>query len=554
MMVTGAEERGVALGIRRDPVFITLTIIMSILLFLFVVYPVVSVLIKSFQFKGQVSLEGYARFFKYSYYYRSMINTLLLGAITTSIVLIVSFSISYTLNKTDLPLKGFLRIVALLPLVSPPFIFSLALIIIAGRRGLLYNLFGISPTIYGWPGLITAQVLSFLPLGFLMVNNVLQSIDPSLEDASSDLGASQAVTLFKVIIPLSLPGLFKAALLVFIMALADFGNPMLIGGGLPIMATDAYNLWIGEQNVEMASVFCILLIIPSIVVYVIQNYILKGGYYVTVSGQMVGAERRKVAWFIKYPFFAVSLLVCLIIIACFGVILLSSVTKLFMINNRLTLQHFASYAGWRALKTSFTVSVMAAVITSFTSIIFSYIIVRKKPLGREFLEFIALLGFAVPGTVMGIGYILVFNRQPILLTGTLFIIIINISFREFPVGLEAGISKLHQIDLSIEEASRDLGAGSLKTFLKAVLPLMSSAFAASFLYTFMVGMITISAVIFLIAPGTNLASLLILRLAETGNIGKASAMAVMLTIIVLISLMLLRLISKTSRVEVLKGF
>ncbi len=539
---------------KKDPVFIGITVIMTLLLLLFVVYPVFSVLVKSFRYKDQLSLLSYASFFKYSYYYKSMVNTLILGVVTTTIILIVSFSISYTINKTGLPLKGFLRNIAILPLIAPPFIFSLALIIIAGRRGLIYLLLKISPNIYGWPGLITAQVLSFLPLGFLMVNNVLQSLNPSLEDASSDLGASQATTLFKVTLPLSLPGLFKAALLVFIMSLADFGNPMLIGGGLPIMATDAYNLWIGEQNVEMASVFCILLIIPSIVVYVIQNYILKEGSFVTVSGQMSGTESRKVAWFIKYPFFLIALLVCLTILACFTVIFLSSITKLFMINNTLTLKHFASYAGWRALKTSFTVSTIAAVITSFTSIIFAYVLIRKRPKARQLLEFIALLGFAVPGTVMGIGYILVFNRHPLLLTGTLLIIIINISFREFPVGLEAGVSKLHQIDVSMEEASRDLGASSFKTFIKIALPLMSSAFAASFLYTFMVGMITISAVIFIIAPGTNLASLLILRLAETGNIGKASAMAVILTIVVALSLMLLKLISQKSNVEMLKGF
>ena len=553
-MKTEEIKKGVALGMRKDPVFIALSIIMTFFLLLFVVYPVVSVLIKSFNYQDRISLLSYASFFKYSYYYRSMINTLLLGLITTSIVLIISFSLSYTINKTNLPLKGYLKTVSILPLISPPFIFSLALIIIAGRRGLIYHFLKLSPNIYGWPGLIIAQVLSFLPLGFLMVNNVLQSLDPSIEDASSDLGASQALTLFKITAPLSFPGLFKAALLVFIMALADFGNPMLIGGGLPIMATDAYNLWIGEQNVEMASVFCILLIIPSIIVYVIQNYLLKEGSYVTVSGQMVSTERRKIQWFIKYPFFLVGFLICLAIIACFAVIFLSSVTKLFMINNSLTLQHFSSYVGWKALKTSFIVSSIAAVITSFTSIIFSYILVRKRPRARQILEFMALLGFAVPGTVMGIGYILVFNKHPLVLTGTLLIIIINISFREFPVGLEAGISKLHQIDTSIEEASRDLGAGSFKTFIRVAFPLMSSAFAASFLYTFMVGMITISAVIFLIAPGTNLASLLILRLAETGNIGKASAMAVMLTIVVFTSLMLLKVISKKTKVEMLKGF
>lgn len=548
------REKGTALGLRKDPVFISITVFMMVLLLLFVVYPVASVLITSFESDKGTSLVNYGNFFRYSYYYKSMVNSLILGVITTIIVLVISFSIAYTVSKTELPLKGLLRTGALLPLISPPFIFSLALIIIAGRRGLIYHFLGISPTIYGWPGLIIAQVLSFLPLGFLMVNNVLVTLNPTLEDASLDLGASQARTLFKIIIPLSLPGLFKAALLVFIMSLADFGNPMLIGGGLPIMATDAYNLWIGEQNMEMASVFCILLIIPSIFVYIIQNYFLKEGSFITVSGQMIGTEKRKISWFIKYPFFILSLFTCLVILACFSVIFLSSVTKLFMFNNKFTLEHFSSYTGWRALKTSLTVSGIAAVITSFTSIVFAYIIVRKKPVARDLMEFIALLGFAVPGTVMGIGYILVFNKQPFMITGTILIIILNISFREFPVGLEAGISKLHQIDVSIEEASRDLGASSFRTFVSAALPLMSSAFAASFLYTFMVGMITISAVIFLIAPGTNLASLLILRLAETGNIGKASAMAVMLTLIVLVSLLMLKIISKKSNVEMLKGF
>ncbi len=409
-MINAQQGKNTALGLRRDPVFIVLTAFMTLVLMLFIVYPVFSVLIKSFTSDGGFSVSNYGDFFRFSYYYKSIINSLLLGVITTSIILIIAFALSYTVSKTNMPLKGFLRVGSLLPLISPPFIFSLALIIIAGRRGLIYQFLGISPTIYGWPGLIISQVLSFLPLGFLMVNNVLQSLNPTLEDASGDLGASQVKTLLKVIVPLSFPGLFKAALLVFIMSLADFGNPMLIGGGVPIMATDAYNLWIGEQNIEMAAVFSVLLIIPSIFVYVIQNYFLKEGSFITVSGQMTGTERRKIVWYIKYPFYALSLFVCLTIIACFTVIFISSVTKLFMINNKLTLEHFSSYTGWKALQTSLTVSGIAAVITSFTSVIFAYILVRKKPPARDLLEFVALLGFAVPGTVMGIGYILVFNK------------------------------------------------------------------------------------------------------------------------------------------------
>lgn len=543
-----------ALGMRGDLVFILLTVVTTSILLLFVLYPVLSVLINSFKARQELSLVNYRSFFQFSYYYRSMINSLALGTVTTVSVLIIAFSISYVINKTSIPGRGILKPLALLPLISPPFIFALALIIIAGRRGLIYHLFKVSPRVYGWPGLIISQILTFLPLGFLMVNNVLQSMDTSLEDASSDLGAGQAKTLFKIIVPLSLPGLLKAALLVFIMSLADFGNPMLIGGGLPIMATDAYNLWIGEHNVEMASVFCVLLIIPSVMLYVVQNYFIRGGSFITVSGRTMGTESRKPAPYISGPFFALSLAAGLTIFSSFFVIFLTSITRLFMINNTFTLEHFASYAGWKALRTSLTVSSIAAVITSFLSVIYAYILVRKKPKASGLLEFLGLLGFAVPGTVMGIGYILVFNSSPLVLTGTLFIIILNISFREFPVGLEAGISKLHQIDESMEEVSRDLGAGSFKTFTSIALPLMSSAFAASFLYTFMVGMITISAVIFLIAPGTNLASILILRLAETGSVGKAAAMSVVLTIIVLFCLLLLRVLSRESKVEILKGF
>ena len=167
-------EKSTAMGMRRDPVFISMTVIMSVLLLLFVVYPVLSVLITSFRSTGGISLVNYGNFFRYSYYYKSMVNSLLLGIITTVLILIISFSLSYTVSKTNLPFKSFLRLGALLPLISPPFIFSLALIIIAGRRGLIYHFLGISPNIYGWQSLIIAQVLSFLPLGFLMVNNVLQ--------------------------------------------------------------------------------------------------------------------------------------------------------------------------------------------------------------------------------------------------------------------------------------------------------------------------------------------------------------------------------------------
>lgn len=511
-------------------------------------------LVESIKYElGQETVKSfgtYSEFFSKSYYYKALRNSIILALTTTTLVIPIAFCFAYLGLRGPPSAKGPLRVFGLLPLIAPPFIFALSLILIGGRMGILTRLLHLPFNLYGWPGVITAQVITFLPLGYLLIENVLRSIGSHLDEAASDMGASGVDILFKVTIPLSAPGILKAALLVFILSIADFGNPMLIGGGVSFLATDAYLLWIGENNLEMAAVFCVFLVLPSLIMFVIHEYILKGREYTTIGGKPQQVEERRISPKIFYPMMAIVIPVSIMIVLCFGMIFVGAFTKIIMIDNSFTLEHFQSTNGLRSLVTSLKFAFGAALIAPIIGVTLSYILVRKRIPLKRVVEFMALLGFAVPGTVMGIGYIIFFNSPPLKLTGTFIILIINEAFRNLSVSLEAGVGKLHQIDIAIEEAAIDMGASSFRTFTRVVLPLISSALAAGFVYTFMVGMIAVSAVIFLITPGNNLASLYILAVAEEGFLGMACAISVMLIAVVMICLGGLKLLAHYTKTTI----
>ena len=511
-------------------------------------------LVESIKYElGQETVKSfgtYSEFFSKSYYYKALRNSIILALTTTTLVIPIAFCFAYLCLRGPTSARGPLRVFGLLPLIAPPFIFALSLILIGGRMGILTRLLHLPFNLYGWPGVITAQVITFLPLGYLLIENVLRSIGSHLDEAASDMGASGVDILFKVTIPLSAPGILKAALLVFILSIADFGNPMLIGGGVSFLATDAYLLWIGENNLEMAAVFCVFLVLPSLIMFVIHEYILKGREYTTIGGKPQQVEERRISPKIFYPMMAIVIPVSIMIVLCFGMIFVGAFTKIIMIDNSFTLEHFQSTNGLRSLVTSLKFAFGAALIAPIIGVTLSYILVRKRIPLKRVVEFMALLGFAVPGTVMGIGYIIFFNSPPLKLTGTFIILIINEAFRNLSVSLEAGVGKLHQIDIAIEEAAIDMGASSFRTFTKVVLPLISSALAAGFVYTFMVGMIAVSAVIFLITPGNNLASLYILAVAEEGFLGMACAISVMLIAVVMICLGGLKLLAHYTKTTI----
>ena len=428
------------------------------LLAVFLLYPIVCVLIFSLWGDHGFTFDFYAEFFKYEFYYWSFLNTLILGLATMVILLVVGFCFAYLTTRGPLWLRKPLKMIALLPLAAPPYIFSISLITLFGKNGMINNLLHLNFNIYSWTGVIAAQVLAFLPLSFMMIENVLNAVNPSLEESASDMGASEFRIMRSITIPLAAPGLLKAALLVFVMTIAEFGNPAILGGRTPFLAPDTYLMITGEADFNMASVLSVVLIVPCILIFILHNFVLSGKGYTTIVGKPTAAELRPIDPVIKIPCLILCIPVAVMVLLSFGVIVFGSFVKIVGVDNTFVIDHVlntqSNLAIWNSLKVSLGAGLFGAVVGT----LLAYVIMRGKFPGRQVMEMVALSGFALPGTVIGVGYIIAFNRPPFLLTGTIWIIILNCVFRFLAVGVEAGISKLHQISVEIEEASADLGA------------------------------------------------------------------------------------------------
>ena len=522
------------------------------LLAIFLVYPITAVLVKSFWGEDGFTLEFYKEFVSYNFYYWSLFNTLILGTVTMVILVVVGFCFAYLTTRGPLLLRKPLKIIALLPLAAPPYIFAISMITLLGRNGLINNMFNLNFNIYGWTGVIIAQCLAFLPLSFMMIENVLNSVNPSLEETASDMGASEYRIIRSITIPLAAPGLLKAALLVFVMTIAEFGNPAILGGRTPFLAPDTYLAITGEGDFNMASVLSVILIMPCAIIFILHNYVLKGRGYTTIVGKPSPIEPKEIIPGIKIPFMIISFIVGLMVLMSFGVILLGAFVKIVGVDNTFVTDHIMNTQSNIAIWNSIKVSLGAGLVGAIVGTLLAYVIMRGNFSGKHVMEIIALSGFALPGTVIGVGYIMAFNQPPFLLTGTIWIIILNCVFRFVAVGVEAGISKLHQISIEIEEASADLGADFITIFFKIVLPIMFSAFVAGFLYTFMTTMMSLSSVIFLVTPGFDLASVYIYLTAQLGELGLASATTVKMMAIVALCLAILQIIAKKTGLDLSK--
>ena len=527
-----------------------------VLFILFIAYPIGIVLVKGFQAgaDGGFTFQYYREFFSKDYYYRSIRNSLILGLVTTSTLMVLGFVFAYTVTRGPVLLRMPLRVIALLPLIAPHYIFGVSLIILAGRQGIMTKAFGLEGwTIYGWAGVILSQILSFLPIAFIMIENVFRSLDPHLEDSARDQGARELTVLRTVTIPLCTPGILKAGLLVFSLSLADFANPALLGGNLSFLAPDAYLFITGEMNVRMGSVVSTVLVLPCLAIFLIHHYWLKGKSYTTVGGKPVFAEPRDIGASLKVLLMGVCLTVAALIVANFGVTLFSAFTVLAGVDNTFTFRHMMNRDGLAALVTSLQVSFIVGIIGTGLGNLLAYTLMRDRAFGRNLIEFLALAGFALPGTVLGIGYLMAFNEPPLHLTNTFSILVIVTLFHSIAVPLELGYSKLHQISIEMEEASADLGGRFVTTFRRIVMPLMSSSFIAGFVYSFMYSMVSVSALILLVAPGKMLASVYIFQMADLGILNTACAVTTYLVVFVLLSLAGLRLCLRMTELRAGRG-
>ncbi|WP_333825593.1 ABC transporter permease [Pinisolibacter sp.] len=534
---TRAELRLLA----RDPLLAVLLAAIAIAVAVFVVYPLVRVLLASFRVDGVWTLQGYLDIADRRLYRNALINSLGVGALVGVASVVVGYLAAFVMTRLDVPGKTILHYVTILPIVSPPFVSAVSILFLFGFNGLVTRqLFGIEDfSIYGFHGVVLSQIFTFAPIAYLSLRGVLASISPTLEDAALNVGATRWQTFVKVSLPLSLPGIAGAFLIVFIESMADFGNPLVLAGAaFPMLAPQAYLEITGSFNLSRGATLAIVLLIPSLTAFAIQRWYLSKRQYITVTGKPTASSSKIVSTPVKWLLWALLVAFALLVAAFYAVILVGAFTRVWGFDYSPTLAHFAYVfdVGLQSVKDTLIVAIITTPISGLLGMLIAFLVVRRSFPGRATLEFAAILPFAVPGTVVGIGYILAFNDRPLLLTGTLAIIVLAFVFRYVPVGIQSGIAVLRQIDPSIEEAAHNLGADGLTTFRKVTLPLIAPAFFSGLVYAFVRAMTAISAAIFLVSANWNLMTVQILNQVGSGRLGVSAAFSVVVIVVVLIAI------------------
>jgi len=536
--------------IARDPILLSAILLCIVSLSIFVVFPLYKVLQQSFfNPDGAFSLEAYRLLISSGENLKAFSNTLLLGTVVGMLATAVGFLFAYCYIYLAIRGKKLFNLIAMLPMISPPFTVALSIILLFGSRGFITNtLLGFrDANIYGLKGLILVQTLSFFPIAYLLLVGMLKSIDPSIEDAARDLGASRWATFRRVTLPLVAPGIANAFLLVFIKSVADFANPMAIGGNFATLATQIYIQSIGNYDVQGGAAVAVLLLDLSMLLFIVSKYWVEKKVYITVTGkasrERLPISEKIVVWPIAGTCYAIST----IVLALYILIPIGSFIKLWGINYSLTLDHYhyAFGVGSKAIFDTTWLSFIATPITGLLGMVIAFLVVRKRFIGKGFINFASLLSIAVPGTVVGVGYILAFNTPPIVLTGTATLLVVAFIVRSLPIGIRAGVSSLQQIDPAIEEAAADLGASSRQIFFLVTLPLIKTAFFSGLIYAFIRSMTSISAVIFLITAKYNLITIAVLDQVESAKFGVASAFSTILILIVYLAIFITnRLLSR----------
>ena len=557
-----ARTQGAALDRKKlmgDPILVTTIVVLITFLTLFILYPLAILLVDSFVGDGGFSFNVFKRIFDMPTFTRAITNTLkvgfLVGILSTLIGLLFAYVEVYVrMGKFT---GGLFKVVSMLPVVSPPFVLSLSMIMLFGKAGIItrFLLKIYDNSVYGFWGIAIVQTLTFFPVCYMMLKGLLKNIDPSLEEAARDMGASRWKVFTSVTFPLLLPGLGNAFLVTFIESIADFANPMIIGGSYDTLATTIYLQITGAYDKAGAAAMAVVLLCITLAMFAVQKYYLERKTAATLTGKASRGRMLISDRSVKVPLTVLCLLVAIFVIMMYlcvpiGAFFPTWGYKFFPLTGKWFKLVFTRYHGFQAFRDSFILSLISAPITALLSMIISYLVVKRKFKSKGFIEAVSMLAMAVPGTVLGVGYIRGFSgglfHTGFLqgLYGTGLILIIVFVVRSLPTGTRSGISALRQIDKSIEESAYDMGADSFRVFMTVTLPLIKDSFLSGLVTAFVRSITAISAIILLVTPQFLLITVQINEFAEKGSYSLACAFATILIVITYGSVLLMNLVTK----------
>jgi iron(III) transport system permease protein len=497
--------------------------------------------------------------------WNSLATALLVGATSTGLGL----AFALVAVRTRVRMRALLGLLSILPIITPPFVIGLALIILFGRAGMVTTFlathFGVprSRWLYGMPGIAIAQTLAFTPIAYLVMAGVLQAVSPSMEEAAQTLRAGPWRIFRTVTWPLIRPGIANAFLIGFIESMADFGNPLMLGGNFTVLSTDIFFAVVGATHDQgRAAVLAIVLLAFTLSAFLAQRFWQQGRSFTSVSGKGDAGLHPPLPRALRVLCAATVLPWIALTVTVYGSILAGGFVVDFGRDNTPTLKYFLTAFGvehgvggwflsgsaWSSFLTTLYLALVAMPFTAGLGLLIAWLLARQEFAGKAAFEFGTMMSFAIPGTVIGIAYILAFNVPPLELTGTGIILVLAFIFRNMPVGIRAGLASLSQLDRSLDEASLTLGARSFRTVRLVVLPIIRPAIITAMVYAFVRAVTAVSAVIFLATAQYQLATVYIVGRADVGEYGMALVYSAALIVVMVAALGLIALLVGRQRI------
>jgi iron(III) transport system permease protein len=524
-----------------------------LLLLVFLVYPFFSIILYSFlNSDGGFTLESYKTFFTKPYYYGTLWNSLATSGLATIFAVLIGVPLAYITSRFNVYWKKCINMLIIMSLMSPPFIGAYSWIILLGRNGVITNMLakiGITtPTIYGFGGIVLVFTLKFFPYVYLYVSGAMSSIDRSLEEAAENLGSSKLKRILTITIPVIMPTLAAGAIMVFMSSLADFGTPMLIGEGYKVLPVLVYEEYMSEMggNANMAGALSVIIICCSTTVLLIQKYVVARKNYVMTALRPPIVEQLSKGKRILLT--ALCMLVAFIAFLPQVVVIITSFIKT---NGPIFVQGFSLesyekifYKLSKNITNTFLFALIAIIIIIIFGMLLSYLVVKKKSKISSVLDLLLMFPYVIPGAVLGISMLVAFNKKPLMLSGTAAIMIIAYVIRKMPYTIRSSSALLYQIDPSIEEASINLGVSPMKTFFKITARMMAPGVLSGAILSWITTINELSSSIMLYSGKTATISVAIYTEVVRSSFGTAAALASILTVTTILSLLLFNWVGK----------
>lgn len=520
----------------------------------FLIYPFCTLITRSF-FSTKVdgfTFENYIRFFTKKYYYSALGRSIFVSVVTTITTLVVGVPIAYVMSRYNVWGKQFIHIFIIMSLMSPPFIGAYSWIMLFGRSGLVTNMFsqfGIHlPSIYGKLGIILVFTFKLFPYVYLYTSGAMGSIDSSLEEAAENLGSNKLRRLWTITLPVVLPSIAAGAIMVFMTSLADFGTPMLIGEGYMVLPVLVYNEYMSEigGNAHLASALSVVVVFCSTTVLLVQkHFVTKKNYVMTAMRPPKEEELHGVKRFLAtFPVMLVTFIGILpqivVIVSSFIKSDFTGFKKGFSLGSYITIFNRL----WTNIRNTFVFSTIAIIFIIIIGMLISYIVVRQKGFAGQLMDLLIMFPFVIPGAVLGISLIVAFNKEPVILTGTPVIMIIAFVVRKLPYTVRSGSAFLQQMDPSVEEASISLGVSPMQTFIKVTARLMAPGVLSGAILSWITCINELSSSVMLYGGKTSTISVAIYTEVVRNSFGTAAALASILTVSTVISLLIFLKVSK----------